>query len=124
MTQFSNYLENELYDHILRNAAYTSPTTVYGALFTSDPGEAGGGTELSGNGYAREALTFAAPTDGSGSATEVTFGPATASWGTVTHFAIFDALTVGNMLFYAPLSASKTVNTDDTLAVTPTVTLT
>ncbi|MHC4276952.1 MAG: phage tail fiber protein [Planctomycetota bacterium] len=115
MSDMSNFLENELFDHVLRNLAYTGPVTVYVALFTSDPGEAGGGTEVSGGAYARQAVTFTAPTDGAGdNNADITFPEATASWGTITHAAIFDALTVGNMLLYSPLAASKIIDTGDT----------
>jgi len=116
--QKSNYLENAVVNHVLRNTPLTSPTTVYIALFTSDPGEAGSGTEVSGGSYARQSVAFAAPSDGvvtnSGL---VTFPAATAGWGTVTHVAIFDALTSGNMLYYGPMSVSKLVSIGDVVTV-------
>jgi len=116
--QKSNYLENAVVNHVLRNTPLTSPTTVYLALFTSDPGEAGSGTEVSGGSYARQSVAFAAPSDGvvtnSGL---VTFPAATAGWGTVTHVAIFDALTSGNMLYYGPMSVSKLVSIGDVVTV-------
>ena len=116
MAAMTDYLENELIDHVLRNLAYTSPTTVYAALFTAAPGEAGGGTEVSGNAYARTAVTFGAPTAGATDNTaDVTFPTASGgNWGTVTHVAIFDASTAGNMLLYGALTASKVVNDGDT----------
>lgn len=108
----TNYLENAIVNHVLRNTAYTSPTSVHIGLFTAAPGEAGGGTEVSGNAYARQAVTFGAPTDGVCLNTAlVQFPIATPSgWGTVTHFAIFDAATGGNMLYHAALGASLVVN--------------
>jgi hypothetical protein len=60
----SDYLENKILDHVLRNTAYTSPTTVYVGLYTAAPTDAGGGTEVSGNGYAREAATFSVASGG------------------------------------------------------------
>ena len=45
MAEFSNYLENKILDHVLKNISYTSPTTAYVGLFTSDPTDAGTGTE-------------------------------------------------------------------------------
>lgn len=115
MTAMTNYLEDELIDHVLRNLAYTSPTTVYAALFTAAPGEAGGGTEVTGGAYARTAVTFGAPSAGATDNTaDVTFPTATANWGTVTHVAIMDASTAGNMLLYGALTASKVVNNGDT----------
>ena len=114
MTAMSNYLETALFNEVLRAQNYAAPTTVYVGLFTSDPTDAGSGTEVSGGAYARQAVTFAAPTDGAGSNTgAVTFPQATANWGTITHFGIFDAATAGNLLLHGPLTASKTVNTGD-----------
>lgn len=116
MTALSNYLEAALVNHILRNTAYTSPgTSIYVALFTSDPTDAGTGTEVSGNNYSRVQVTaWDAPTDGATSNTNViTFPAASASWGTVTHVGIFDAATNGNLLFHGALSTSKAIDTSD-----------
>ena len=117
MSDLSNYLENELYDHVLRNAAYTSPTTVYVALFTAvTDAEAGTGTEVAVSGYARQAVTMGAPTNGAGSNTAaVTFGPLS-STGTATHAALFDAATAGNALTaIKALSASKAWTANDSI---------
>jgi hypothetical protein len=109
----SNYAENKLLDHILGTTAYTKPT-VYLALFTTDPTEAGTGTEVSGGGYARKTITFNASSNGSSSnSADVLFPAATGSWGTVSHIGLYDALTGGNLLWHGPLSASKTIGTDD-----------
>ena len=115
MSAISNYLENALLNATLRNTTYTSPATVYAALFTSDPTDAGSGTECSGPGYTRKAITFAAPSNGvtTNSAAAVEFDQATGSWGTITHFAIFDALTTGNMLYHGALTTSKTIGDGD-----------
>ena len=61
----SNFLENEILDHVLRNSSYTPPSTVYAALFTSNPDEDGSGTEVTGGSYARQAVTFGAASGGS-----------------------------------------------------------
>jgi hypothetical protein len=115
MAGFSDYLEDELLDHVLSNAAFTSPTTVYCALYTAAPSDAGGGTEVTGGSYAREAISFGAASSGSASNdTAVTFTTATASWGTVTHVGIFDASTAGNLLAWAALGTSKAIGIDDT----------
>lgn len=114
MTAKSDYLEGKIIEHVLRNVSYTSPTTVYVGLFTSDPGEASGGTEVSGNGYARTAATFGAHSGGiCSNSAAVTFPVATGSWGTVTHFVIFDASTGGNRLYHGSLTTSKAITTDD-----------
>lgn len=114
----SNHLENELYDHVLRNATYTSPTNIYVSLHTADPTDAGTGTEVSGGSYARTAVTMGAPTNGSGTnSADVQFPQATGDWGTVTHIGIWDATTSGNMLFHTPLDASKNITTGDVFKI-------
>ncbi len=115
MSEMSDYLENALIDGVIRATTYTAPTTVFLALYTSDPLDNDTGTEVAGGSYAREAITFGAPSDGvSTNSAIVTFTKATASWGVVSHFAIFDLVTVGNMLVHSILDTSKTVNIDDT----------
>lgn len=114
MSAMSDYLENAIGNHILRNIAYTSPTTVYCALYTVAPSDAGGGTEVSGGGYARQAVTFGAPSNGVfTNSADVVFPIATANWGTIVAFALFDAATGGNMLIYGNLSSPKTINSGD-----------
>jgi len=114
MAAMSNYLENALINATLRNTTYTSPATVYVGLFTSDPTDAGSGTEVSGGSYARKAATFAAPSNGASSiSAAIEFDQATGSWGTVTHFGIYDALTTGNLLYHGALTASKAIDTGD-----------
>lgn len=114
MAEMSNYLENALINATLRNTAFTSPTTVYVALYTTDPTDADTGTEVSGGSYARVAVTFGAPSNGvSTNSANVEFAAATGSWGTITHIGIRDALTTGNLLYHTPLDASKTIATGD-----------
>ena len=84
MAEISNFLENAIINATLRNTTYTSPATVYVGLFTSDPTDAGSGTEVSGGSYARTAVTFGAPSNGtSTNSAAVEFPQATGSWGTV-----------------------------------------
>lgn len=130
MSGMSNYLENKVIDWLLRGQSFAPPATVYVALLTAAPNDAGGGTEVSGGSYARQAITSSmanwAGTQSSGSTTAssgtngttsnnnpVTFPSPTANWGVVTHVAIYDASTSGNLLFYAALNASKTINNGD-----------
>ena len=115
MSAISNYLENALLNATLRNTSYTSPATVYAALFTSDPTDAGTGTECTGTGYTRKAITFAAPSNGvtTNSAAACEFDQATGDWGTITHFGIYDALTTGNLLYYGALTNSKIISSGD-----------
>ena len=114
MSELSNHLETALINATLRNTAYTSPATVYAALFTTDPTDAGSGTEVTGGSYARTAITFGSPSNGvTTNSADVTFPTCTVAWGTVTHMGIFDASTSGNLLYHTPLDASKTVDSGD-----------
>jgi hypothetical protein len=114
MAEMSNYLENALINATLRNTAYTSPTTVYVGLFTSDPTDAGSGTEVSGGSYARTAVTFGAPSNGtSTNSGAVEFPQATGNWGTVGWIGIHDAATSGNLMYHTALDVSKTISTGD-----------
>ena len=103
----STYLRNIAYNSILKNTAFTGPVTLYMSLHTATPGLTGA-NEITGNAYARTAIAFGAPTGGSGSNSgAVTFpAPTPAAWGTATHFAIWDAATVGNCLYGDALTAS------------------
>ena len=116
----SDYLENELLDHVLGGGDYSRPATVYVALYTTAPTDAGGGVEVSGGSYARVAVTNnatnwpAASGGAKSNGTAITFPTATADWGTVVAFAILDAATAGNFLYWGDLTQSKTVNNGDT----------
>lgn len=114
MSEISNYLENALINGTIRGTSYTAPSTVYVALYTTNPTDADTGTEVSGGSYARQSVTFAAPSDGlSASNADVTFPQATANWGTVGWIGLRDASTAGNLLYYTPLTAAKTIETGD-----------
>jgi hypothetical protein len=119
MSEMSNYLENALINVTLRATSYTAPTTVYVSLWTSDPTDAGSGTEVSGGSYARTAVTFAAPSNGvTTNNADVTFPTATASWGTVGWIGINDALTTGNLLYHTALDTAKTIDSGDIFKIT------
>lgn len=124
MAELSNYLENKLLDHVLRNVSYTSPTTVYVGLYTSDPADDNSGTEVSGGSYARQILSVTTATAGIvTSSADVTFPQATAQWGTISHIGLLDAVSSGNLLMHTPLTTSKLIETGDILKV-PTGNLT
>jgi hypothetical protein len=114
MAEMSNYLENALLNAVLRNTSYTSPSTVFVSLYTSDPTDAGSGTEVTGGSYARKAVTFGEPSDGvAESNAAVEFDQATASWGTVGYIGLMDAVTTGNLLFHTALTTAKTIEAGD-----------
>ena len=121
----TNYLENEVLDHVLQKgtADFTSPTSLYIGLFTAvTDGEAGTVTEVSGNGYARTSVTFNTASGGSSTNNgDVTFPAASGgSWGTITHIGVYDASSAGNLLFYGALTASKAVDDGDIFQVSDT----
>ena len=114
MAEMSTYLEDALINATLRNTSYTSPATVYVGLFTSDPTDAGSGTEVSGGSYARTSVTFGAPSNGvTTNSAAVEFPQATGTWGTVGWIGILDASTSGNLLYHTALDASKTIASGD-----------
>lgn len=115
MADFSDYLENELLDHVFRNSSYTPPSAVYLALYTSAPTDAGGGTQVSGNGYSRQAITFGAASGGAISNTSaVSFTASGGNFGTIVAVGIFDASTSGNLLAWKAIT-SVAINDGDTL---------
>ena len=126
MAHFSDHYENKIIDHMLRNQAFTPPSTIYLALFTADTGlEADNPTaEVSGGAYARQAFTLTAASGGaSENGADIEFPEATGNWGTITHVAIVDHLSNSNwgtdvhVLMWGPLAASKVINTGDTLRI-------
>lgn len=130
MSSFSNYLESMIIEGTLRNGTFTKPTSVYVALFTADPSDtnttsnevqptgtwtdyarvdaAGGGTVDTG---------WTSPSNGvSSNAKVVTFVANDGASITITHLGLYDAITGGNLLYHAPLTASKTLLTGDVLS--------
>jgi hypothetical protein len=114
----TSYLENKILDHTNGKTAYTMPT-VYVGLFTAAPTDAGGGTECTGGSYARKSTAAADWVAGAGNpgsaanAAAITFVTATGSWGTATHFGLFDAASAGNLLRWGALGTSKAIGTGD-----------
>lgn len=114
---------------------------LYVALLTAAPSDSGGGTEVSGGSYARVAVnsTLAnwAGTQSAGSTTAssgtaavtsnnaaVTFPSPTGNWGVCSHFGIYDLAAAGNLLYWAALTASKTVNNGDAAPTFPIAAIT
>lgn len=118
MSAASNYTENLALVYLLTNGSATRPTAWYLGLFTTDPTDAGTGTEVSGVDYARESIAFSVTNDQASNSATVTFSPAGAGgWGTITHVGIFDASTSGNLLFHGAVTTSKTIDAGDTFQV-------
>ena len=126
MSAASNFLENKILDHVLKNTAYTQPSSLYVGLFTNTSGNAAtnleAGTltdEVSGGSYARQTATFAAASGGTAATSAtITFPTASASWGTITHVSVLDNSTGGNVLFWGAVTTSKTIDSGDTFQIT------
>lgn len=130
MAAMSDYLENKLVDHLFRGISFSAPSNMHIGLLTAAPDDTGGGTEVSGGDYARVQYnpsysnwkgtndevtnTPSAGTTGTtGNAAAITFPAPTGDWGHITHFAIYDNSTSGNLMFWGALSIPKTVNDGD-----------
>lgn len=136
----SDYLENKFIDWLLRAQSFTAPANVHVALLTAAPSDSGGGTEVSGGNYSRvqvaSSLANWAGTQSAGSTTAssgtggitsnnvtITFPAPSALWGLCTHFALYDAASSGNLLYWGPLTVPKTVNASDPAPTFPAGTL-
>lgn len=118
MSAMSDYLELKFLDHFTGTASTSAPSAVYLGLSTASLNDDNSGTELSGSGYTRKAITFASASSGSiANNSAVEFPTATGSWGDISHFGIFDASSSGNLLFHGAFSASKAIASGDILKV-------
>ena len=118
----SDYLECSLLNAILRNVSFAGGATIYLALHTADPLDAGTGAEVSGGSYARQGLTsgFPAATGSTGqvlNTNDITFPEATAPWGTISHVQLWDSLSGGNAYWSGPLNQTIVVDTGDTFQI-------
>lgn len=122
MSSFTDFTENLVLNWLFTTNSATRPTAWFVGLFTAAPSDTGGGTEVSGNGYARKAtgtmtVSGTSPTNCTNSAA-IEFDPASGgNWGTITHVAIFSASTAGNMLGWAALTTARTINNGDVLRI-------
>ena len=118
MSAMSDYLENEILDHILGTGSYTMPSGVYIGLSIVSFNDDASGAELTGNGYIRKAATFNVAASGTAdNSAAVEFPAATASWGTVSHFGLFDAVSGGNMLIHGAFTTPKLIDIGDILKI-------
>lgn len=123
MSAKTDILEAAVLNHLLRGVPYVAPSVLHLGLFTVAPTDAGGGTEVSGGSYARQALTPASWNAPSGGACTnsgtITFPTASATWGTVVAFGLFDAPTGGNLLIWGVPVVNQTVNSGDVVTLAP-----
>ena len=115
---FSDYLENSLMDHLFRKAIFTAPANLYVALFTSDPGETGASGEVTGTNYARVSTTGSDWSTSSGGQIDndslIEFNIATGSWGTVSHFGLWDSGSTGNFIGGGSVTSATSIGDGDT----------
>lgn len=116
MAGYSDYLEGKILDHLFGLAAFTAPANLYAALFTAAPADSGGGTEVSGNAYARVTVAnnsgvFSRSGSTISNLVAITFAaPSPSAWGTVTHWGLYDASSGGNLWGWAALSVSRSTS--------------
>ncbi len=117
----THYLANALLNEVFRGVNYVPPPTAYIALFSTPTDDLGGGTELTAvtaPGYARAALTSANMSPPTSKRTQnvtvVAFATATGDWPMVTHYAVYDAPTGGNMLHHHPLTEQELIEAGQT----------
>lgn len=118
----SDYGEDQIVNGLFRTTALSRPANWYFGLFTVAPTDTGGGTEVSGNSYARVAVApsnanFAATSGGNGMSSNsgaITFPTASGSWGTVVAYGLFDAASGGNLWMYGDLTTAKAISSGDT----------
>lgn len=130
---FSDYVENNTIDYIFRAQTWTIGANFFVGLSTAACSDSSVGTEVAGGSYARvsvaRSLANFAGTQSAGSTTAstgtggvtsnnaaVSFATPSAGWGTVTHFFIIDASSGGNLFICQALTASKTINSGDTVS--------
>jgi hypothetical protein len=114
---FTNDAETLVLQFLLTTGSVTRPTAWYVGLFTAAPSDTGGGTEVSGGSYARQAVTLTVSGNLATNGSAIEWPTATADWGSITHVAVFDALTSGTMLLYGALATAKTISTGDVLRI-------
>lgn len=112
----SNYLRGKVIDGSIRGTTFSAPASVFVSLHTSDPtANATPASEVNAPWYSRQTVTFGAQTTAgqTSNTNTITYNAVTNGPITVTHFAIWDAQTLGNMLYFGPLAATKTFSDTD-----------
>ena len=116
-------MEAKILDYMFGGVLYSPPSILYIGLYSALPDDTGGGTELSGDGYARCPVNndlvnwpTATGTTDKTNGTIFTFPAATAGWPTVIGIGIFDSSTGGNMLYYSDITPVS-VSTGDIVRI-------
>jgi len=121
MSSFNDYTESLVLNWLFTTNSATRPTAWYVGLFTSAPSDTGGGTEVSGSAYARKAtgtITVSGTATTATNSAAIEFAAASGGdWGAIGWAAVFDASSGGNMLAWAPLTTSRTINDGDVFRI-------
>lgn len=130
MAAFSDYLESGILDHTLRGNTLPTPSTIYLALYTSDPTDAATGTEVIDSAYIRQdvakggtiASGWTAPSESNegtvvSNAKVLQFPPIADGSVQVTHYALYDSQSGGNLLYHGAFTVSKTLDVNDVLSI-------
>ena len=110
---FSDTFETTVLTWSFTTSSATRPTEWHIALYTASPSDPGGGTEVSGGGYARQSVTFTVSGNTASNTAAIEWPVATSGYGTVTDVGVFDAASGGNLIAYAALTTSKSIDTGD-----------
>jgi hypothetical protein len=113
----SNIFETTTLNWLFTATSVTRPTAWYIALYTVAPTDGGGGTEISGNAYVREAVAMSVTGDNATNTGAIEWPTATGTWGTIVAVGVFDALSAGNLIAYGNLTVSKTITSGDVFRI-------
>jgi hypothetical protein len=120
MSGMSNYLANAIINTTLRNVPFLPPSSVYLALFTSDPTDNNIGGEINAPSYTRQQFLLNAPVNGvSTNVASIVFNAATTNWGLINYIGVYDALTGGNLLYSDVLNPSQVINANEIFRIYP-----
>ncbi len=114
---FSDTYETHVLTYLFTATSVTRPTAWYVGLQTSSNTDGTPGTEVSGNGYVRKAVTLTVSGNLATNGGDLEWSAATGNWGTVTSLAVYDALTGGNQIAHSDLTAPKVVATGDVFRI-------
>ena len=113
----SNIFETTTLNWLFTATSVTRPTAWYIALYTVAPTDGGGGTEISGNAYVREAVAMSVTGDNATNTGAVEWPTASGTWGTIVAVGVFDALSAGDLIAYGNLTVSKTITSGDVFRI-------
>tara|TARA_R110002126_G_scaffold204673_1_gene352052 strand:- start:149 stop:529 length:381 start_codon:yes stop_codon:yes gene_type:complete len=113
----SNIFETTTLNWLFTATSVTRPTAWYIALYTVAPTDGGGGTEISGNAYVREAVAMSVTGDNATNTGAIEWPTASGTWGTIVAVGVFDALSAGNLIAYGNLTVSKTITSGDVFRI-------